>query len=253
MTTSDPTRPGEDFTIVGHRGAMATVLENTIASFEEAERVGCQEIELDIRPSTDGRLVLTHDRSLDRMVAEEDRGLDPVDSLDWAALQRIVLRDGHRVATLEEAIEATSVFLQVEIKDPAVVPLLAERVDQLPALTERARLTSFDAGALVHARELMPQIPRGFIVHGLPLPEDSPEGVEDLLERTGASVLYCGWPGLSAEVVAEQHAAGRLVHGWPTRSEENLRRALEIGLDGTTADDPEAAFAWYEQARAEAG
>lgn len=251
MTSSDPTRTGAMFTIVGHRGAMASVLENTIASFEEAERVGCKEIELDIRPSADGRLVLTHDRSLDRMMAEADRGLDPVDTMDWAALAQVVLRDGHRVATLEEAIAATSVFLQVEIKDPAVVPLLAERVDALPALTERVRLTSFDAEALVHARELMPQIPRGLIVHGLPLPEDSPENVESLLERTGAGALYCGWRGLSAEVVAAQHAAGRLVHGWAARSEEDIRRALELGLDGTTADDPEAAFAWYEQARGE--
>ncbi|APX33640.1 hypothetical protein BH708_13975 [Brachybacterium sp. P6-10-X1] len=249
MTSSDPARPERPFTIVGHRGAMASVLENTIASFEEAERVGCQEIELDIRPSADGRLVLTHDRSLDRMMAEEDRGLGPVDSMEWVELQTVVLRGGHRVTTLEEAIKATSVFLQVEIKDPAVVPLLAERVDQLPALTHRVRLTSFDTEALVHARELMPQIPRGQIIHGLPLPEDRHEDLESILERTGADALYCGWKGLTAEVVAEQHAAGRLVHGWPTRSEDDVRRALELGLDGTTADDPEAAFGWYEQAR----
>ncbi|GAA1484023.1 glycerophosphodiester phosphodiesterase [Brachybacterium fresconis] len=253
MTSSEPTRPGTTFTIVGHRGAMASVLENTIASFEEAERVGCQEIELDIRPSADGRLVLTHDRSLDRMMAEQDRGLGPVDTMNWAALQKVELRDGHRVATLEEAVAATSVFLQVEIKDPAVVPLLADRVDKLPALTQRVRLTSFDTEALVHARQLMPQIPRGQIIHGLPLPEDRREDLESLLQRTGADALYCGWTGLTAEVVADQHAAGRLVHGWPTRSEEDLALALELGLDGTTADDPEAAIGWYEQARAAAG
>lgn len=253
MTSSDPAHPEQTFTIVGHRGAMASVLENTIASFEEAERVGCQEIELDIRPSADGRLVLTHDRSLDRMMAEQDRGLGPVDAMDWAALQKVELRDGHRVATLEEAVAATSVFLQVEIKDPAVVPLLADRVDKLPALTQRVRLTSFDTEALAHARELMPQIPRGQIVHGLPLPEDRHEDLESMLQRTGADALYCGWTGLTADVVADQHAAGRLVHGWPTRSEEDLALALELGLDGTTADDPEAAIGWYEQARAAAG
>lgn len=251
MTSIDPAARDADFTIVGHRGAMAHVLENTIASFRAAESAGCQELELDVRPSADGRIVISHDRTLDRVVEDDEgRGMGPVDELEWKVICQVVLRDGHRVHTFEEIFEATTVFLQVEIKDPAVVPLLVDAAQRLPTFAERVRLTSFDAGALADAREQLPQIPRGLILGRLPAEEEYPEGLESVLERTGSSALYCGWDGLTSEVVEAQHAAGRQVHGWPTRSPEDMQRALELSLDGTTVDDPEAAFAWFERARA---
>ncbi|WP_193105534.1 glycerophosphodiester phosphodiesterase [Brachybacterium sp. FME24] len=251
MTSNDPANSDAGFTIVGHRGAMAQVLENTIASFRAAENAGCRELELDVRPSADGRIVISHDRTLDRVVAgDEGRGMGPVDELEWRVICRVELRDGHRVHTFEEVFEATTVFLQVEIKDPAVVPLLVDAARRLPTFAERVRLTSFDADALVQARDQLPQIPRGLILGRLPAEEVHPEGLESALQRTGAGALYCGWEGLTPELVEAQHAAGRQVHGWPTRSPEHMQRALALGLDGTTVDDPEAAFAWFERARA---
>ena len=76
----------EPFTIVGHRGAMARILEN-VASFQEAERVGSTELELDIRPSADGRIVVVHDRDLDRIAADDaGRGKGDVSAMTSAGL-----------------------------------------------------------------------------------------------------------------------------------------------------------------------
>ena len=46
--------------IYGHRGAPATLPENTMVSFEEALRVGVDAIETDIRVSSDGKVVVFH-------------------------------------------------------------------------------------------------------------------------------------------------------------------------------------------------
>lgn len=242
----------EAFTIVGHRGAMAHTLENTIASFQQAEAMGCPELELDIRPSADGRIVVVHDATLDRIAAgETGQGLGEVAQLSLAQIQQVPLRDGYRVHTLEEVYAATTVRLQVEIKDPAVVPLLVGFTQQHPDASGRIRLTSFDADALAHAYELLPQIPRGIIVMRTPVEATHPEGLDRLLERTGSALFHCGWEGLTAEVVAAQHAEGRRVHGWPVRSAADMAHALAIGVDGTTVDDPRAGFQWYEQALAD--
>ena len=108
------------------------------------------------------------------------------------------LRDGHRLHTFDEVCGATTARLEVEIKDPAVMPLLARFLEDRPDVIARMRLTSFRAEALVQARELLPQIPRGMIVHRLPVEDKHPEGLDSLLERTGASALLCGWEGLTA-------------------------------------------------------
>src|SRR5699024_6955802 len=163
------------------------------------------------------------------------------------------LRDGHRLHTFDEVCEATTARLEVEIKDPAVMPLLARFLEDRPDVIARMRLTSFRAEALVQARELLPQIPRGMIVHRLPVEDKHPEGLDSLLERTGASALLCGWEGLTAEAVEAQHAAGRRVHGWPLRTAEQMTHALEIGVGGPTAGDPQAAVARAGQARAARG
>ena len=247
-TETGPATTGE-LMIVGHRGAMTHALENTVAAFQLAEQMGCAEIELDLRPTADGRIVVIHDATMDRLVADEaHRGLGPVAEMTLEQIQQVPLRDGHRLHTLEEVCEATTAGMEVALKDPAVVPLLAGYLEDRPEQAARMRLTSFRPESLERARELLPEIPRGMIVHRLPVEDKHPEGLEALLERTGASTLLCGWEGLTAEAVETQHAAGRRVHGWPLRTPEQMTLALEIGVDGTTANDPQAAFAWYAEA-----
>src|SRR6266568_4219125 len=47
---------------IGHRGAMGHAPENTIASFEKAIELGCDEVETDVWSTPDGRLLISHDR-----------------------------------------------------------------------------------------------------------------------------------------------------------------------------------------------
>src|SRR3954454_16945099 len=51
---------------IAHRGEHLHHPENTIPAFAEAIRVGVDFIEVDVRTSSDGKLVLSHDLSVDR-------------------------------------------------------------------------------------------------------------------------------------------------------------------------------------------
>src|SRR3954454_9323338 len=52
--------------VFAHRGGAALAPENTIAAFDNAARLGADGLELDVRLSRDGIVVVHHDRTLER-------------------------------------------------------------------------------------------------------------------------------------------------------------------------------------------
>ncbi|SKC38255.1 glycerophosphoryl diester phosphodiesterase [Krasilnikoviella flava] len=238
--------------IVGHRGAMTHKPENSLESYALAEQVGVDEIELDVRLSKDEELFLLHDATLDRTAGDDSaRGLGPAAELTLAQLQAARLDSGRGVVTLAEMYAATRTFIQLEIKDPATVPHLASYFSTHPDDAGRTILTGFDPDALRHAAELMPTIGRCIIVTSIAVAERFEGGWRALLDHTRSTRFACGLEGLTPEIVDSVHELGLELHVWPMRTTDDMRRAVELGADGTTSDDPELARTWYEQVSAE--
>ena len=61
---------------IGHRGAMGHAPENTLASFQRAIELECDEVETDVWVSPDGRLLVSHDRPGRHTVLTLDEVLD---------------------------------------------------------------------------------------------------------------------------------------------------------------------------------
>jgi len=80
--------------ITGHRGALGSEPENTLRSFRRAAADGCDEIELDLRVTADGELVVLHDATVDRTTdgtgAVADLSFDVLRSrlCPWVSKQR---------------------------------------------------------------------------------------------------------------------------------------------------------------------
>lgn len=240
--------------IVGHRGAMAHLPENSLASYALAEEVGVDEIELDVRLSKDEALFLLHDDTLDRTAGDDSaRNLGPAAELTIAQLRAAVLDSGRGVVTLAEMYDATLTTIQLEIKDPATVPHLARFFEEHPDHAKRTILTSFHAEALHRCATLMPGIGRCIIVSTLDKAEAFEGGLRGLLEYTGSTRFACGFPGLTRQIVDEVHELGIEIHAWPLCTLEDVRRTIELGLDGVTSDDPAQARTWYDQVRTTAG
>jgi glycerophosphoryl diester phosphodiesterase len=120
-------------------------------------------------------------------------------------------------------------------------------LEQHPEYAARTRFTSFQADALEALKTLLPEIPRGIIVSGYPSAEKYPEGIPALLRRTGSTIFHCGWAGLTREVVDGMHELGLEVRGWLMREFSDMERAIALGIDGTTSDDPALARSWHRQ------
>lgn len=237
------------FAVIGHRGAMAEAPENTIASFRVSDEIGVDEMETDVRISADGQLFMLHDATLDRVAAEPaGKNLGPVAELSWSKISSVDVGEGERVPTLEQMYAATTRPIQLEIKDLAVIDGLVDFFPRHRAYAERTILTGFSVEALATVAEKLPEIPRGIIVSKWSVAEAYPGGYQKLLKETGSCRIHSGWEGLTAEIVQRLHDDGIPVHGWPTHNEDDLRRGLALGVDGTTSDDPRRLQRWLAQA-----
>jgi glycerophosphoryl diester phosphodiesterase len=219
--------------ISGHRGSIATDPENTIRSFRRAIADGAGTFELDVQCSSDGALIVMHDSTVDRMTD----GTGSINDLDLAAIKRLSV-DGDPVPTFEEVVDAVDAPIQVEVKDPLAVEPMVALLRARPEIGRRVVLTGFSEEVLRKFAAALPEVPRGLICRGYD---------ETLIERAielGCSVVYSGWPGITAEAVDALHAAGLTVAIWMVNTHEELMRALAVGADEIASDDPAQAARW---------
>ena len=114
-----------DVMVVAHRGCWLDTAENSLAGIYRCVELGVDMIEIDVRSSRDGHLVLMHDETVDRTTD----GSGSVGEFTLRELQQLRLRRGagngvealteERVPTLEDALRAAKdrVLVNLDIKE----------------------------------------------------------------------------------------------------------------------------------------
>jgi len=222
--------------LCGHRGNMAEAPENTLSSFASAESVGVDEIELDVKVTSDGVLVLLHDRTFERTAAVDSPLLRmPIEEMTFEQARSIDLGDGERIPTFEEALDATSCLLQVEIKAPDAAKPLARLLRNRPSRDqERCVMTSFDTLSLADFVEEWDEAPRGIALH---VP-DMESNWRDLVSRLGVSTVYLPLATAPRSLVDELHDGGYFVGASLIEGPGDVRRILELDIDGSASNAP---------------
>src|SRR6478752_9574719 len=87
--------------VLGHRGARHAAPENTLRAFELALAEGADGVELDVRLDADERVIVLHDRTLERVTDGSERR--DVETLGAHELDRVSLR-GERVPLLADVL-----------------------------------------------------------------------------------------------------------------------------------------------------
>ena len=139
--------------------------ENTLASFELALSQGADAIELDVRLSADGEVVVIHDSTVDRTTNGHGHvaklTLNELRSLDAGGYFSEKFR-GQKIPLLEEVFETvgTKTAVNVELKDHTLPG--SQLVEKVCALIEkhgmekRIVFSSFFAPDLKKAQRLLP-------------------------------------------------------------------------------------------------
>ncbi len=219
--------------VIAHRGASADAPENTLAAFALARRQGADGVELDVRRSADGALVLCHDPVLP-------------DGRLVAATASSELPDS--VPTLAAALdELAGSLVNVEIKNLAhepdfdasrsladdVVALLAERGG-----ADRVLVSSFDLATVDRVREVGEGVPTALLTFVDPTPE---RGVAIAAER-GHVAVHPHDGTTTPALVAAAHDAGIQVNVWTVDDPERIAALAAIGVDGIVTNVPTVAL-----------
>lgn len=208
--------------IWAHRGVHDAAVENTMAAFEAAIAVGADGVELDVRATADGEVVVFHDADLSRLAG---------DPRQLAVCARAELPEvgGAPIPTLDEALDlllGAGLEVNVELKagPVATVAALARRSD-----ADRARivLSCFDADMLLAATELVP-------VRGALLFERADEVTAELLGRVDG--LHPHFGACSPERVDGWRVRGRFVNVWTVNDPQVARDLCAMDVDGLVTD-----------------
>jgi glycerophosphoryl diester phosphodiesterase len=195
----------------GHRGNPAQHPENTMRSFRSAIEAGCDLIECDVHLSSDGRLVVIHDHTLERTT--NGKGL--VGEHTAAELRRLDAGHGERIPLLQEVVELAigKVGLVIETKQmpiqyPGLEDKLVAMLRQLGAVADCA-VISFHHPSIRVLRDMEPRLQLGILEGARPIDPAR------LLKESRADVYSPHWGATDPLVVKEVHAAGGAVAVWP--------------------------------------
>lgn len=227
-------QPREAVTIVAHRGGIVEgVPENTLAAFQRSISLGVDVIEIDIRGTRDGEIVILHDETLDRTT----NGTGRVTDNDLDDLKALDAGGGARIPTYEEVlalVSGTGVALLLDIK---VSPALDKgRVVRLTEEHEAVGNVIVGVRTLADLEELRALAPNlrtlGFVSARADIEAFVAAGV-DIIR------LWPRWIRADPDLVARVQALGTPV--WTTAGDaprQELEELVALGLDGILTDRP---------------
>jgi glycerophosphoryl diester phosphodiesterase len=122
--------------LICHRTANRDMPENTLESLALAGRMGCNIVEIDIRKTLDGQLVLNHDDFLERLTNGmgnvELTSYDELQLLDAGAWMGDRFR-GMRIPRFDDALRIAreqGIGLDLDIKTKGIAPILLESLER---------------------------------------------------------------------------------------------------------------------------
>jgi glycerophosphoryl diester phosphodiesterase len=209
--------------VIGHRGARALAPENTLEAIHVAAKCKADLVEVDVRLSKDGNLVLMHDETVDRTT----KGKGKVENITLAELQSDDIIGGQRVPTLREAADLTGELrmgLVVEMKEEGLEELVATELEG-----SNAMITSFYHTSLIEVEKIS-NLKTGIIISSLPV-----RPVELALWAKADAIFP---KRTNPKLFQEAHRCGIEVYPWTINSVDEASWLFRIGADGLVTDNP---------------
>jgi len=223
---TSPSPGGDRVVAIAHRGDPIGHRENTLPAFAAALAQGADMLELDLRRTRDGAIVVLHDQSLLRLW-----GLDAsVGDLDLAEVARRGERDV-RIPTLRQVLEAVppEVELMVDFTRREVVAGAFDQAVFADAL-DRCLFVTGNVEALRVLRGLS-----GRARIGLTWTE-GPDPPLRLLGELGAEYWNPMFSFVTAGGVDAVHEAGLRVSTWTVDTGEDMARVVGDGVDAVVSN-----------------
>lgn len=238
---------------IAHRGESYDAPENTLAAFRLAWERKVSTIELDVYPTKDGQLIVTHDADTKKTTGVSkiitDSTLEELRKLD-AGRWKDERFAGEKLPTLAEALatipDGARCFIELKT-GPEVVPALTKVIAASGKRPEQLAIISFNADSIAEAKRKLPQHQAYWIVSVKPDKKTNvlTPSVQELI--TKAKAIHADGLDLSipptADYVQPIKAEGFKLYVWTINDPVVARKFIDLGVDGITTDRA----AWLKQ------
>jgi glycerophosphoryl diester phosphodiesterase len=230
---------------ISHRGEHLQRPENTIPAFLEAIRVGADFFEADVQTTSDGKLVLSHDATVDRCTDGKGRvdsmTFDQIEALD-AGIKKGPQYAGTKIPTFDQVLDLArgKIGIYVDIKNATAQDLVSHIVDH--GMADHVVMYC-KAQMCKQIQDLNPKLKV--------MPEsNSVEHSHMLVDLLHPKVIAFGAGDFKPEIIAvskEAHAAIYVDIMGKTDAPEGWQAAIDAGADGLQSDRPGPLVEWLRE------
>jgi myo-inositol-1(or 4)-monophosphatase len=210
-----------------HRGDSEVFRENTIAAIQSAITEGAGIVEIDVRLTSDGQVVLLHDPTLERMWGVST----PVMEMSWAQIQDLGAGD-RQIPLLSQVLSlfvGTSATLMIDM-DSLIPAAAAFEITAKGPLDSAQIFWCGDLQAMQQIRSLSGDARIWMPWDKLKLP------TPDEVSKLNPEYINQHYSFATANSVQEIHRMGRKVSLWTIDDEATMRWAVDIGVDSITSN-----------------
>jgi len=226
-------RKGEHkmFLKVGHRGAKAYETENTLESFRKAIELGANAIELDVRRSRDGKLIISHDDNLKKVFGKDRQ-------INMATFEELKQLSSDRVPALEDAlffIDKKVDKILIELKETGYEKKVLDIIKK-QRLKDRVIIVSFHEESLSNINKLDSEIEKGLIYTNFASKIRDPARSAIKLNARYLVPLY---RFVHTKDIERAHENNLKVIVWTINTKEEAMEYIVKGVDGIASDKPD--------------
>ncbi|MBQ4526466.1 MAG: hypothetical protein II998_00175 [Clostridia bacterium] len=213
-----------------HRGLSALMPENTLPAFAAALALGADEIEFDVRLTSDKKLIVSHDGTLERI--SDAKGELSDFTLDQLKKINIGVKNGWNISfcTVEEVFEkfANRIVFNIHLKEHGEEGYLIKELVKLADKYNACDSVYFAASPreLEWMKKIAPQIKRVAIQ----LPNDE-MGIYEMAKKFECSGVQF-WLGMfNDELINKLHKENIFCNLFYADDEENYHKYFSMGVD----------------------
>jgi glycerophosphoryl diester phosphodiesterase len=227
-----------------HRGGAGWIgrgpVENSLVAFQRAVDLGYRYLETDVHATSDGVLLVFHDKLLDRVTDSAGR----VAALRADEVAKARIGGQEEIPLLEDLLGTfPEARFNIDVKHATAIDPLVTAVRRTNAI-ERVCVGSFSDHRLAAVRAALgPDLATSFGPRGvLAVRAASELGMLRRLVRAGVPCLqvppsFAGLPVITPRFVRLAHRLGLHVHAWTIDDSAEMNRLLDLGVDGIMTDD----------------
>lgn len=222
--------PMAEITVIGHKGAPHLAPENSMESFETALKLGVGAIELDVRLTKDGEVVVIHDGGVERTM----NGRGKVKDKTLEELRVLTLKNRERIPTLAEVLEkfAGKCKFMIDMK-AEFVEISAYEIVRGKGLISDVLFASLDGTQLLDLKVRDKNARVAFSC------KDKKINMLKIGKSLRAAAINPKARLVRQELVDKAHAEGLDVNVWTVNKPRQMKKFIAMGVDGIITDKPD--------------